>query len=69
MYDGDELVAEYNSSGQLQRRYAHGAGIDNPLVWYEGSNISNDNRYDLFKDRQGSVMVTTNGRRQIWIAR
>jgi len=64
VYDGDELVAEYNSSGQLQRRYAHGAGIDDPLVWYEGSGITNSNRYDLFKDRQGSVIATTNSRGQ-----
>jgi len=64
VYDGDELVAEYNSTGQLQRRYAHGAGLDDPLVWYEGSTVSNSNRYDLFKDRQGSVVATTNSRGQ-----
>ncbi len=34
-YDGVELVAEYNSGGILLRRYVHGPGIDEPLVWYE----------------------------------
>jgi hypothetical protein len=33
VYDGDELIAEYNSSGTLLRRYAHGSGVDDPVVW------------------------------------
>lgn len=36
LYDGPDLVAEYDSSGAVLRRYVHGAGVDEPLVWYEG---------------------------------
>ena len=36
-YDGSDLVAEYNSAGALLRRYVHGPGVDEPLVWYEGA--------------------------------
>jgi YD repeat-containing protein len=37
LYDGDELVAEYNGSGTLLRRYVHGDSDDDPLFWYEGA--------------------------------
>src|SRR3546814_6131025 len=37
LYDGDELVAEYNGSVTLLRRYAHGKNVDDPVVWYEGT--------------------------------
>ena len=37
LYDGADLVAEYNGAGTLQRRYVHGPGVDEPLVWYEGT--------------------------------
>ena len=58
LYDGDELVAEYNGS-TLLRRYVHGAGTDEPLVWYEGSGLS-DRRW-LHADHQGSIVATSNG--------
>jgi len=28
LYDGDRLIAEYNSSGSLLRRYVHGIAVD-----------------------------------------
>ena len=40
LYDGAELIAEYDGSGALARRYVHGPGSDEPLVWYEGSGTS-----------------------------
>src|SRR3546814_2095370 len=43
-YDGVDLIAEYNASNAVQRRYVHGPGIDNPIVWYEGSAISSSTR-------------------------
>ncbi|MBV7266265.1 RHS repeat domain-containing protein [Erythrobacter ani] len=58
-YDGVELISEYNSANQLQRRYVHGFGIDNPIVWYEGSG-TNDRRY-LHADERGSVIAISNG--------
>lgn len=53
LYDGDELVAEYAGTGALTRRYVHGAGVDDPLIWYEGSGLTAP-RY-LHSDYQGSV--------------
>lgn len=58
LYDGDRLVAEYEGS-VLKRRYVHGAGVDEPLVWYEGSSL--DDRRWLHGDHQGSVVATSNG--------
>jgi RHS repeat-associated protein len=57
LYDGDRLVAEYNGATML-RRYVHGPGVDEPLVWYEGSGAS-DRRW-LAADRQGSVIAAAN---------
>jgi RHS repeat-associated protein len=57
-YDGSDLVAEYNASNQLQRRYVHGPGEDEPLVWYEGPGAS-DRRW-LHQDERGSTVAVTN---------
>ena len=57
LYDGDRLVAEYNESGTLLRRYVHGAGVDEPVVWYEGSNLS-DARH-LMTDERGSIIAAS----------
>jgi RHS repeat-associated protein len=58
LYDGDELVAEYDGSGNMQRRYVHGSGVDDPVVWYEGSTLTAP-RY-LHTDHQGSVTSIAN---------
>ncbi len=57
LYDGADLIAEYNASGTLLRRYVHGPGSDEPLIWYEGSSTSNP-RY-LHADQKGSIIATT----------
>jgi RHS repeat-associated protein len=57
LYDGDELIGEYNSSGSLLNRYVHGIGTDDPLVWYIGSGTSNT-RY-LLADERGSIVAET----------
>ena len=59
LYDGDALVAEYDASGTLKRRYVHGPGVDEPVVWYEGASIGNSPRRYLHADRQGSVVAVT----------
>jgi len=56
LYDGANLAAEYNSSGTLLRRYVPtGLGMDQPLVWYEGSGTSS--RRWLHADNQGSIIA------------
>jgi RHS repeat-associated protein len=59
LYDGDALVAEYDYSGNVLRRYVHGAGTDEPLLWYEGSGVSSANRRHLGADQQGSIVTVT----------
>ncbi|MFT3808429.1 MAG: RHS repeat-associated core domain-containing protein [Micropepsaceae bacterium] len=56
-YDGGRIVAEYDGSGAMLRRYVPGAGVDETLVWYEGSGTT-DRRY-LFTDERGSVIAIT----------
>ncbi|HET9638267.1 MAG TPA: RHS repeat-associated core domain-containing protein [Allosphingosinicella sp.] len=57
-YDGTNLIAEYNGSNAMLRRYVHGPGVDEPLVWYEGSGTT-DRRF-LHADERGSVVAVTN---------
>ncbi|MGH7022819.1 MAG: RHS repeat-associated core domain-containing protein, partial [Caulobacteraceae bacterium] len=58
LYDGDALVAEYNASGAVLRRYVHGPEVDNPLVWFEGATMTSANANYLVVDRQGSIAAT-----------
>ena len=55
LYDGDELIAEYNGAGALLRRYVHGPLTDDPLIWYEGATISSATRRSLQPNYQGSI--------------
>ncbi|WP_337848422.1 RHS repeat-associated core domain-containing protein [Sphingomonas sp.] len=57
LYDGDALVAEYDGSGNMLKRYVHGpaAGVDDPMVEYVGSSTASP-RY-LFADHQGSIVA------------
>lgn len=59
-YSGLNLIGEYdrNNGNALLRRYVHGPGIDNPIVWYEGTGTS-DRRF-LLSDERGSVIAVTN---------
>lgn len=57
-YDGTKLVAEYDDSFVLQRRYVHGPGVDEPLVWYEGSGTT-DRRWH-HQDERGTIIAISN---------
>lgn len=59
VYDADRLIVEYNGSGTLLRRYAHSAGVDEPLVWYEGASVSATTRRYLHANHQGSIVALT----------
>lgn len=58
VYDGADLIAEYNGSNVMTRRYVHGPGDDEPIVWYEGSGTA-DKRW-LHADERGSITAVTN---------
>ena len=53
-WDGPRLVTE-RSGGAIVRRYVHGAGADEPLLWYEGGT-----RRWLDADERGSIVRVTN---------
>jgi RHS repeat-associated protein len=57
LYDGGDLVAQYNGATML-RRFVHGASADEPLVVYEGSGTTNKSW--LHADERGSIIVATN---------
>ena len=62
LYDGLDLIAEYDASGNLTERYVHGpstgSGVaDDPLVWYPATG----GRSYLRKDERGRVTAVTNG--------
>jgi len=40
LYDGGVILDELTASGSYIRRFAHGAGTDEPAGWYEGSNAA-----------------------------
>jgi RHS repeat-associated protein len=60
-YAGSQLIAEraQNATYDIQRRYVHGPGADEPLLWYEGSGTT-DKRW-FHSDERGSVVAVTNG--------
>ena len=55
LYDGDELVLEYNSGGTVTKRYVHGAAVDDPIVEYVGSTLAT--RRFLHSNHQGTVIA------------
>lgn len=60
-YDGNAMIAEYNSSGIMLRRYVHGsnAEADDPLIWYEGATQTATLRRYLHADPRGSIVAVT----------
>ena len=54
-YDGLDLIAEYDGCNALQRRYVHGPGTTQPLVWYEGTGTTD--RRLLHADERGSIVA------------
>jgi RHS repeat-associated protein len=58
LYAGTQAIAEDAGYGTILRRFVFGPGIDEPLVWYEGSGIS-DRRW-LHADERGSIVAVSN---------
>lgn len=57
LYDGVNMIGEYNGSNVLQRRFVPGPGTDEPVVWYEGSGTTE--RRWLQADERGSIVSVT----------
>ncbi|MEQ1639282.1 MAG: RHS repeat-associated core domain-containing protein [Novosphingobium sp.] len=58
-YAGANLTLERSGpGGAVLRRYVHGPGSDNPVVWYEGAGTA-DRRW-LQGDERGSVVAASN---------
>jgi len=55
VYDGDRLLEEYDGNGVRMRVYVHGAGVDEPVVWYEM--VGGPVRRFLHADHQGSIIT------------
>jgi len=58
LQSGQQLISEHDENGGVVRRYVHGPGTDEPLVWYEGTGTS-DRRW-LHADERGSVIAIAN---------
>lgn len=52
-------MLEYDQLGTIQHRYVHGNGVDDPLVWYNGSAVNATNRRHMFANWQGSISAIT----------
>jgi len=59
VYDGDHIIAEYDGSNSLLRKYIHGPGIDQPICMIESSGGYVGTYYYHF-DALGSVVGLTN---------
>ncbi len=60
LYSGEDLIAEMDSAGAILRRYIHGPGVNNPMVWIEGATMAASGVRYLYKDRLGSITSWTN---------
>ncbi|WP_428156243.1 RHS repeat-associated core domain-containing protein [Brevundimonas sp.] len=58
LYDGQQVIGEYGTSGALLKRYVPGLGLDNVVTAYEGATY--DRRY-LLADERGSVVSIADG--------
>lgn len=57
LYDGDEIVAEYDANGTLSRRYVHSDAVDDPVVQYVGAGVGSAARSYLMPDERGSIVA------------
>ena len=56
-YDGDQVIAEYDGSDTLLRRFFYGPGIDEPISMYD---VSGGKWYWYHYDGLGSVVALSN---------
>jgi len=56
VYDGDQIIAEYDGSNNLLRKYVYGPGIDEPVAMITASGT----KYYYHFDGLGSVIALSN---------
>ncbi|MDQ4088303.1 MAG: hypothetical protein M3177_09900, partial [Pseudomonadota bacterium] len=57
LYDGANMIAEYDGDGVLKRRYVHGPGVDEPIAYYTSTATSS--RRWLHADERGSIIAVS----------
>jgi len=57
-YDDLDAIAEYDGSGNLQRRWVFD-DADGPVVQFEGTGVASTNRRFLSEDERGSIISVT----------
>jgi RHS repeat-associated protein len=58
LYDGDQIIAEYDANDTLLRKYVHGPGIDEPICLIESSGTYAGTQYYHY-DALGNVVALT----------
>ena len=59
LYDGLDLVAEYNTSGTMIGRYVHGvSGGDDPMIAFDGGAADRADAEYLYADRLGTIVAS-----------
>lgn len=66
LYSGDSLVAEYNTSDALVRRFVPGPGVDEPVVWYEYEAPGTWTKRWYHANAQGSIVALSTSTGSAW---
>jgi len=69
LYDGADLIAEYSYNGgtyTLLKRYVHGPGDDEPLLYYDYTSGQNGAKFYFGADDNGSVDLLTDATGGQW---
>ncbi|MDV6331328.1 RHS repeat-associated core domain-containing protein, partial [Asticcacaulis sp. 201] len=61
LYDGVNLIGEYDGAGNMTKRYMHTLGTDQPWVEFSGSAVGLSNATYLYANYQGSIIATADG--------
>jgi len=61
LYDGGNLLVEYDAAGAQDHRYIHGPGVDDLLVWDDRSLYPTVTRRYAHADERGSVIAYSDG--------
>lgn len=58
LYDGTDLIGEYDGARNVLRRYVHSSRDDDPQVWLKGAGAGNISYVHI--NYHGSITATTN---------